>query len=243
MSKRIAIQLFGYLRTHDETIKSFFKNIVIANKQTGFDVDIFIHTWNYCDSDNLKGTDYNEIVAKYNPKSIKIESQKDVFKNKEINVVIKNKKRKVSDIYNLFHSINSVNKLRKEYETKNGLKYDWVVQTRFDILFSSSFCINDFISSYTQNNLKPNPKSIFYAMALFGIAKIDDELFLSHSDLLYFANSSAMDKATLLLKNFNSAIRKKYISTEWFILNHWKNSGLKPVGIDFRYDKDFLIVR
>jgi len=240
---KIAIQLYGYLRTYEKTINSFFTKLVYVYESNGIDVDIFIHTWNYQDSDKLKNSDLNQIISAYNPKLIIIEEQKNKFKNKNIDVLINNKTRKVDDIYNLFHSIYSVNRLRNKYEKDNKFKYDWIIQTRFDLYFNTNFFIYDFLNVYYKNCLKFNKNSIFYAKTPYNRTNIDDELFLLNSDLIYFADSITMNKATSLLKNFDLVFKNKYISTEWFIFNHWTKNHLKPIGINFTFDKDFYILK
>ena len=45
MTKKIAVQMFGHLRTFEHTYKSFFENLINPNKEDGYEIDIFIHTW------------------------------------------------------------------------------------------------------------------------------------------------------------------------------------------------------
>ena len=45
MTKRIAIQLFGHLRTFEYTFESFKKHILEPNKNCGYEIDIFAHSW------------------------------------------------------------------------------------------------------------------------------------------------------------------------------------------------------
>jgi hypothetical protein len=52
MTKRIAIQLFGHLRSFQRTCRSLEKYVILPNKKNGCQVDIFIHTW-----DELEHTD------------------------------------------------------------------------------------------------------------------------------------------------------------------------------------------
>jgi hypothetical protein len=83
MSKKIAIQLFGHLRTFRLTYKNFIRNIIEVNKKDGYMVDVFIHTWTETDhSDKTwnnphglkRGSEVtediiNEIYKYYNPKN------------------------------------------------------------------------------------------------------------------------------------------------------------------------------
>ena len=48
--KRLAIQFFGHTRTYKKTYESFLKNIVEPNLKDGWQIDIFIHTWDMSSS-------------------------------------------------------------------------------------------------------------------------------------------------------------------------------------------------
>ncbi|EAH8792481.1 hypothetical protein EWP86_09760 [Campylobacter jejuni] len=53
MKKRLAIQLYGHVRTFEYTSKNFFKNIVNPNLKDGYKVDIFfIHGMNLIEKPN-----------------------------------------------------------------------------------------------------------------------------------------------------------------------------------------------
>ena len=82
--KRLAIQFFGHTRTYKKTYESFFKYIVKPNQQDGWEVDIFIHTWDMSSSSSgswhegqdlfdihsLSQSDIDDIKQIYNPKAI-----------------------------------------------------------------------------------------------------------------------------------------------------------------------------
>ncbi|EAH8660000.1 hypothetical protein EWH67_09410, partial [Campylobacter coli] len=46
MKKKLAIQLFGHMRTYEQTYEKFKENIINVNLQDGWEIDLFIHTWN-----------------------------------------------------------------------------------------------------------------------------------------------------------------------------------------------------
>ena len=85
--KRLAIQFFGHTRTYKKTYESFFKNIVEPNLKDGWEVDIFIHTWDMSSSSDkswhngmdlfdinpLNQNDIEDIKRIYSPKSFLVE--------------------------------------------------------------------------------------------------------------------------------------------------------------------------
>ena len=85
--KRLAIQFFGHTRTYEKTYESFFKNIVESNVKDGWQIDIFIHTWDMSSSSDgswynrqdlfdihlLSQDDIENIRKIYNPKVFLVE--------------------------------------------------------------------------------------------------------------------------------------------------------------------------
>ena len=51
--KKIAIQLFGHLRTYRKTFGSFKRFLVDANVNDGDQVDIFMHCWDQIEAVDL----------------------------------------------------------------------------------------------------------------------------------------------------------------------------------------------
>ena len=82
--KRLAIQFFWHTRTYKKTYENFFKYIVEPNQQDGWEIDIFIHTWDMSSSSSgswhegqdlfdiypLSQSDIDDIKQIYNPKAI-----------------------------------------------------------------------------------------------------------------------------------------------------------------------------
>ncbi len=158
MAKRIALQLFGHLRTWDKTYKNLFKYVIEPNKAKGYEIDIFIHTW-----DELEHTEprswYNKdkkisgkkltqkqisiIKKKYAPKKMLIESQ--LLPTQGYN----DKRGK-----NIAHTFYQCNKLREEYEKENSINYDLVIVTRPDIKFLFPLQLDRVFEDFTVEELK-----------------------------------------------------------------------------------------
>lgn len=149
MAKRIALQLFGHLRTFELTCLSLFTNVVVPNVKDGYIIDFFIHTWDKMDTGNFTWghvrteelIDLNvaedtlkNVYKIYNPKKLLVESQGADTQKGAMDWQI--------------YTMLSVQKLRQEYEKENNINYDWVIWTRPDILFLSEFRIDSYIKTY-----------------------------------------------------------------------------------------------
>lgn len=97
-----------------------------------YDVDVFYHTWSnpFCE----------EIHSLWKPKShIKEEQIKfddDIYSKKDYN--------KTHSIKSRFYSAKKCNFLRKEYEEKNNIKYDFIFLSRFDLVMMTKFSFEEF---------------------------------------------------------------------------------------------------
>ncbi|EAK9869190.1 hypothetical protein YZ12_03790, partial [Campylobacter lari] len=159
--KRIAIQFYGHVRTFDKCFQKFIDNILIPNTKDGYNIDVFIHTWdefstktegvwhnnkNYyptLDNKKLKECDIERIIALYKPKEIVVDNVVDKCRK----MIFDGNHKNGSDI-----SFEKVVKIRKEYESKNNIKYDYILTTRMDIFFMKEFKINTFINIYNSNS-------------------------------------------------------------------------------------------
>ena len=76
--KKIAIQLFGHLRTYRKTCSSLKRFLVDANVSDGCQVDIFIHCWDQIEA--VDHTWHNEnashagVIMTLPPKSMPLKS-------------------------------------------------------------------------------------------------------------------------------------------------------------------------
>lgn len=138
MAKKIAICISGYLRTFEECYPTIFKNIIQNN-----DVDIFIHT--YDKLGNSSGwrhpidlsEDFNmsflenipniKVIAVQKWDDIKYQFEK--FRQFQPNIT------NINVIACIFYKILMCNKLRKEYEIENNIKYDLIIRMRGDQIF------------------------------------------------------------------------------------------------------------
>ena len=147
---RIAIYLYGHMRTYKNTYKKFLENIVNPNIKDGWKVDIFIHTWDIfsitdpnawhakqnlfptLDNKKLTQTDMNEIINIYNPQKIVFEPDNGKPAQR-------------------YHKVRAVNQLRLDYEKEHNMKYDFFITTRPDIYFLKPFILNEYLKLYAMH--------------------------------------------------------------------------------------------
>lgn len=257
--KRIAIQLFGHLRTFEYTFESFNKNLLKENILDDYQIDIFIHTWteldhatiNYRNLDGKALTDKlltNEILSLvnklYQPKKIVVESQLDC-QNEVLIEKIGQFPRAKKGCLNNSYTIYMVNKLRNEYELEEKIHYDWVIVTRPDIFFKSPFRIDNIMNCYVKFGLKIPDKAIFHGFNPFGRGNlIEDPRFLAGSDLIFFGKPENIDRSSSLYTEFNDNIFPEdfYCMEVWWA-SFWKKKEMNLFPINYRHGPDFDVIK
>lgn len=133
-NKKIAIQLYGHLRTFEQTAQTLYMYIIDANPDIEF--DIFIYTWDEIDSvqqmphyekresfagKSLTEEQLNKIQELYHPKKISIEHQIELTPKQKAIVTSSNYDIKLATVFrNISHTFCSVNFLRQEYEKQTN---------------------------------------------------------------------------------------------------------------------------
>lgn len=83
------------------------------------------------------------------------------------------------------------NRLREFYEKENSIKYDYVLYTRLDVLFTSPLNIQRYIDLYTKGSMKNHTlpqKHCFVAFNPFVRMPIIDIRYINEGDIVYFTN-------------------------------------------------------
>ena len=208
--KRIALCLFGHMRTWDKTWQSLFKYIVEPNEACGFQVDIFIHTW-----DELESTVHTWHTQNHSLAGIKL-TDADILKIKQ------SYKPKVISIEHLglengrTITMKKVQELCSKYEIENNIKYDYYIQTRPDIMFLSALLIETYTVPYMQlAELKPFPlpeRYTFVATSAFQRFPFMDPRYIPENDIVWFSNSIIDKKEkNLLIIPINYILNKDFI--------------------------------
>lgn len=252
---KIAVEFYGHLRTFRETADNIIENFI---KPLGNDVDIFIHCWDKTDHSDLtwhnttcekRGLDVtqddkNFIEEKYHPKKFLCEPQIIVTpeEDKEYTLIGNGRKTTYRIIKNTYYTRYMANKLRQDYEKETGVKYDYVIQSRLDLIFSKPA---DFLNNHELTFIKNKEDKIFYAWCgsdkqMYNCIPIGP----GGTDIIYFAAPQAMDKFVNLYEKLPTMdLNKELFSWEVLLLNNGINEGLQPITFNFITHRDFTILR
>ena len=139
---KIAVQLYGHLRTFRKCAPALRKHIL-----DHYDADVFIHTWDRtehgdkswysdgvkCSAEPVNNKLLSEIDALYAPIAIKVETQ-NLFEeaghfgtHSDIQISLQGMKYMTYGQY-------MANKLRKDYQAENNVSYDYVIVMRPDVM-------------------------------------------------------------------------------------------------------------
>jgi hypothetical protein len=155
MSKRAALCFSGQLRNVELGFKHIDANLIQPNCWD-FEFDIFVHSWfeksyignsfiasNGAAASTTIGSDtIKTLYELYNPRRMLLEHQI-FFDEKDYNTR-KSALIKPKNTLSKNFSIKRVGGLIDEYERENNIRYDVVVQLRFDLGIQSPINLNDF---------------------------------------------------------------------------------------------------
>ncbi len=201
---KIAIQLFGHLRTYKECYKSLKK--FILNK---YDCDVFMHTWDTID--HCTQTWHNNTMQNPNMSILKIVDElKNIYNLKDIqiekqivkdmgNICAINKNISIFGIHSMFHSMISVNNLREKYEKNNNINYDFVITLRPDLLLNEDFNIDYYIERLSQDEI--NKCFFTYCFPMVGVW--NDYKRIGATDIFFFGKPT-------IISNIFANINKIY---------------------------------
>ena len=189
--KKIAVQLYGHMRTYEYTYQNFFKHIIFPNIKDGYVVDIFIHTWEQFNRHKTCWYDHNLAFPTLNNKLL---TKNDIDKIKSIYKPVCFLLDKLEENVNgQSISLDRVANLRLEYEKSNKMKYDYIFTTRPDILFYKNIRIQYYLDLYEKEleliGTLPN-KFLFSSTVLFRLGIIDGR-YANEGDLVFFSNFDA----------------------------------------------------
>ena len=137
MKNRIALLLFGHMRTYNECFQSLKVNLIDL-----LNPDIFIHTWDEIESTTtswhkanmenhiINSEEKRNIKQLYKQKKIYFENQKKADKKSEILINGMSLKGQKFMMYSLFKA----NEMKINYENTHNISYDIVIKLRPDIL-------------------------------------------------------------------------------------------------------------
>lgn len=198
---KIAVLLCGHVRSWN---KQYFIN------SFGTDFDVFIHTYNnvlvyhpfienqICLNDNNEKLSIEKIIdiIGLKPKIIIVEDQD------KLNTVSKDYPLNPTSYYE-YRKFKLCNDLRLAYEKENNFKYDVVIKTRFDIIYSLTLpMMLDRLKNKEHIYISEGP-SVYPC----------DQIFIAKEELITNLANSLIDMT------YKKKIKNKIPSHEWLLFN------------------------
>lgn len=145
---RIALCLSGHMRSYRKTYQSIRYNIIDP-----YSTDVFISTWDRIGADRSYDLNLIDVETSSMLKSIEvafrtknINIEKYNGKNYELYPLVKDRSNPIG-VLSMFYNINKADELRRNYEIKHKFKYDVIIRSRPDILFTSSINRNHMLDA------------------------------------------------------------------------------------------------
>lgn len=179
---KIAICLSGHLRRFEATASSLLSQV-----KADHDCDIFIHTWDRMGYSSAYKTDFIQditlkysprITHHYHPKKIIIEDSMFVEELKrqgdQYAPHLRGVPKHVGHMASMFYKIYAANELRKQYEVESGIKYDWIIRSRTDLLFHEKI-------NFPEDK---SPSNIYIPKHLSGVNWLCDQFAIATPDAM-----------------------------------------------------------
>lgn len=248
---KIAVQLFGHLRTYERCAPALRENLLEQ-----YDVDVFIHTWDTVDHSSptwhgqndmngsrlVDATMTTNIERLYSPKAISIESQ-NLFTEPGFFGTHNEIKTSLEGMKYMLYSQQKVNQLRREYASSNGISYDYVLVTRPDILLVSKV---DFSMYEAEFRYYESSSIHFINNPDWNLVCNKYVQYPRKSDLLFFSRpenidiiSSNFSKFEKTYKDINAVLPEGVECPEIAFIEGIVQSGVAPRF----YHNDFAILR
>jgi hypothetical protein len=258
-NKKIAIQVFGHLRTFENTYQSLFENVILPNEEAGYVVHVFIHTWDELEYKNKQW--HNEAVAElrgsklsssqrglieslYSPKKIDITEQLQCDDETYFDEFTGGK-TSYESMRNVWFTKFRVNQLRLEYEKSENIEYDYVLNIRPDILLKNELSIRAIMAPYA-NLLKgyATPENKLFFSGHYRENLVMDSKLLAASDIIYFGTPDVMNKVANIYPDLDkSDLGNHFKSWEQFLIYTAEKNNIVPIRIDYHVGKDWKILR
>lgn len=199
-----------------------------------FETDVFIHTYDHLTTRRWEipcdPVDFSDMASFYKPVKMVVQNWK---KMKPIFDIHKYDGKKHSSTHipstlSMFYNIFKCNQLKSEYEQMMGFKYDLVIRSRFDLVFSA---VNN--TPYLDRD-----ESKVYIPWRDGSGNFSGDktpfLYGGLVDQFAIGTSSVMDKYSDVYPNVDTMINAGGVFHPETLLKQWvtANVGLHPTSID-----------
>ena len=244
---KVAVLLYGHLRDYDKCAESL--KIHLLNR---YDCDVFMHTWDVTDHSTLswhgqrfhpKNVDdsiIEKIKMHYDPKGLIVEHQQP-YKNEEIIEPNEYRKYKFStaSCHYLFYTMSRVNELRKEYEKKYCIKYDYLIVTRPDVQLKNDLDIEKIIQQSIILGLNLN-KCRFFATNTTNSCYENAFILNSPNDLFFMGVPSCIDEYIAVNTNHTREfVTEHAINVVSIYTSKEIASGIHPIPLSYTLGQDW----
>lgn len=246
---KIAVQFFGHLRTYEKCANSIKKHLLAL-----YDCDVFMHTWSETDhhtqtwhkqdnvSSKVDGKAIEKLKFLYDLKDIVVEEQTETKNDTLIPCQHNHGKSLISKsgIGFMLYSKQKVNELRKKYQKRHNVKYDYVLMVRPDIKLNRDFILNAVDSEI--NTQQPR-------IARYCACSVHNSLDFpiigdTASDIIYFARPEIIDKTIDILNKIDLEKHKNDMWNPESLFNQELEShGISSLFINYQGKTDWEIVR
>lgn len=250
---RVAIQVFGHLRTFSRCVESLRTNLLDRYPQH----DVFLHTWDrmeaetvshhapVCDPTPVDADVIASVKQAYRPTRMTIEHQSP----REMGHLSFSggKRISISGIRYMFSSMQRANRLRESYSADTGVEYDVVVAVRPDIALYRPLDLEAFLS-HSRPPMLPEDETVFTRYVAFGPAPLilNDLRGLPATDLLFFARPEVMTRVLALADDadrYDMATVVAPVRPKHLMNTYCADVGITTAVIDYVRPRDFDIVR
>ena len=244
---KIAVQLFGHLRTYNKCYNKLFEHLI-----SRYDCDVFMHTWDSLDHNTQTWHDFKiekkldseklreSVIECYHPTAFKIEKQN---VQDEGVVIAQDKAISIFGIKSMLYSMAQANQLREEYQKKTGAHYDYVVVIRPDIELWMPLVLEEFIQKTEAKDLANS----FYFGGFYKFKHIlNDWRAIGGSDVLFFAPANVMSKMfeniDVLVNDCTNQELSVY-GPEYSFLHAIESLGIKLQFINYLWGEKYNVIR
>jgi len=222
----IAICMSGHFRTYALCKQNIKTNIIDVLKNNGFNVNLFLSSWDSQKSPNcdIEGFNNYEFEPSKEEYFIKNFSTNDYLKYPGLccNITSSNA---ISSFYKMYKSFC----MSKEFENSNNINYDIIIRMRPDIIYNNPIDVGIIKKCLLKDSI--------YMPFSHGKYTIVTKYMMDH---FFLGNRNTMEKNMLTYENINNIIKTDCPHTFEGIL--WKQININSINIE-RFTYSYGIIR
>lgn len=250
---RIAVQLFGHLRTFRQCAVTLRRHLLDAYP----DHDVFLHSWDQVDHTTTTHHAFSAgttpvdadiraaIEELYRPAAVRIDRQEPQDEGEL--AFASGTRMAVTGIRHMLLSMWRANQLREAHTLTTGRTYDVVVATRPDIALHRTLDLGAYLT-YAMPPSVPEDETVCTRFCAFGPLPlvVNDLRGTPATDLLFFGRPDVMTRTLRLADEMDRYDLPSVVAPRRprNLLNTWcQDIGITTALVDFIRPKDFEIIR